>query len=585
MTSRDRHAYALAALSAVEGGAKTSDVETDVVDFKEERGTVGPGGKRSPVDAQHEPAAIALAAEVSCLANSDDGGVLVVGVDDKAAGTDAFVGTYLDLEWLRRRVHALTQPNYNVEIEELLLAGARLYLIDVPPALEEVRSAGKLRTRLNKECVELSGDRARQFLERRRGYDWSAAPSGRFFREITPETLASAREKYQAAKGLAPESDLELCRRMGVLIGDGSQADPELKVAGALLLTTYDPGVEQLVVLAADAEGLPSRSSVRGPAPLLLLFDEAWRLITTEAFPEGHAVVGTVRRLVRAVPDPALREALANAIMHRDYRLPTRPITAHALGGDTFKVRSPGGFVSGVNAARLISAPSVARNPALAEALRALGLAEREGVGVDTMYAQMLRAGHRPPEIYEDGGDVLVSLYGGKPDTALVAFFENLAQRDARLDDVRTAMAVTLLLQETPLRTEKLSEAAQCTQDEALQTLARLEALDVVVRLVNRSRAFRLSDSTKGRFAGRISYRTRRKLEEHQQLITAFLDTAPQISREEAAGLLGVAQNYASRILSDLARDGALTPIANARGAGVRYQLTAPERPARADSS
>jgi ATP-dependent DNA helicase RecG len=573
MTSRERHALALAALDLVKAGSTADEAETDFVDFKEESGTVAPGGTRVPVDPRHEPAASSLANEVACLANSDQGGVLVVGVHDKSRGTAALVGTHLDLEWLRRRIHALTQPNYNVEVEELVYEGTRLYLIDVPPALEEVRAGGKLRTRINKACVELSGDRAREFLERRRGYDWSAGPSGKFLSDVSPAAFASAREKYQAAKGLAPESNLELCRRMGVLVGNGDEPDPELKVAGAVLLTRFEPDVEQLVVLVSDAEGLQSRHSLRGPAPMLLLFDDAWRLITGDAFPERHAVVGTVRRLVRAVPDQAVREALANAIMHRDYRIPSRPITVHALGGDTLKVRSPGGFVTGVNAQRLISAPSVARNPTLAEALRTIGLAEREGIGVDTMYSQMLRAGHKQPEIYEDSGDVVVGLYGGKPDTALVGFFEDVSQRDARLDDVRTAMAVTALLVDTPLRAEALSDAAQCTREEALQTLNRLEDLGVVTRLVNRSRAFSFSDSTKARFSSRLQYRSRRKLEQHLELITAFLDTAPQISREETADLLGVAPNYASKILSGLLRSESLTTVANARGAGVRYRL------------
>lgn len=599
INSHLRRQLAEAALAKVQGGAVAATVETELVDFKEESGTRGAGGIRVPIPPNHEPAAVALAAEVACLANGDNGGVLVVGVDDRGSGPTAFVGAHLDPRWLRRRIHELTQPSYTVQVEPITIAGVGLYLVDVPPALEFIRSGGKLRTRVGTACVELTGDRAASLMDQRRGFDWSAQPSGWRFRQISPSAMLSAKRKYQAARGLVPDSDLELCRRLGVLVVVPDQqvsdthadpADPELTNAGAVLLCASDPDVEQIVALVGPAEGLPSTASVRGPAPMLDRFDEVWHLMTTTAFPPSSSVIGGSRRLIRALPDAALRETIVNAIMHRDYRLPLRSIVVQALGANTAKVRSPGGFVSGVNADRLITSPSVTRNPMLAGAMRSLGLAEREGVGVDTMYAQMLRAGHGSPVIVDDAGDVLVSLRGGAPDVMLVTFFEELAVQDPALDDVRAAMAVTSLLVRTPLRADQLAHQAQCTVDEAHDTLERLETAGVVTRLVNRSRAFQFSPTTRHRFTGRTRYPTRRRSEEHLDLIRAYLDTAPEIGRADAAALLAVAPNTASRILSDLARDGFLEAVANTRGRGVRYRgpiTSAPRgrnRPAPAES-
>lgn len=584
MTTEERQRLAMAAVSAVLAGGRAGDAENDVVDFKEEAGTRDRGGARQAIGPQHEPAARALASEVACLANGERGGVLVVGVDDHQAGPAAIVGAYSDPAWLRLRIHALTQPNYTVQIQPIDVNGVTLLLIDVPPALELIRSGGKLRGRVGTACVELGPDRAADLLDRRRGYDWSAQPSGFRFRQAVPSALRSARRKYEAARGLAPESDLELCRRMGVVVVPGvgavgadphaDPADPELNNAGALLLCASHPDVEQLVVLVAPADGVPSSESVRGPAPLLDLFDEAWLMLTERAFPAKQTVVGQSRRLIRALPDLALREVLVNALMHRDHRLQQRSVLAHALGGDTFRVRSPGGFVPGVRPDRLITSPSVTRNGKLAGALRAIGLAEREGVGVDMIYTAMLRAGYPPPTIVEDGGDVLVTLRGGAPDVGLVSFFEELATLDPALDGVRSAMALTSLLERTPLRAERLAEVAQCTTDEAQDTLTRLERAAVLVRMVNGARAFRLAPATYDRFASRIQYPTRRRLEEHLDVVRAFLDSAPEIGRDDAAALLDVAPQSASRILSELAREGSLEPVSNARGPGVRYRLS-----------
>ena len=575
MSAHLRRNLALAALNAVASGTRACDAETEQVDFKEELGTRDRGGAHQVIPPRHEPAAQALAEEVGCLANSLSGGVLIIGVDDRVGGSDALVGAQSDAAWLKGRIHALTSPHYTVDIEELLDHGARLLLIDVPPALEEIRAGGRLRARIGSSCEELSGDRAREFLERRRGYDWSAEPSGMRLSQATGAGLASARAKYQSAKGVAPASDHELVRRLGVLVGGGAQDDPELTRAGALLLAPLDPGIEQLVILDVPSEGGPSRHSARGPAPLLELFDEAWAQLTGSSFPETVTVVGAGRRLMRAIPDYALREALVNAIMHRDYRLSRSAITVHAINGMTLKVSSPGGFVSGLRADRLITAPSTPRNPALAAAMRALGLAEREGVGIDIMYEQMLRAGHLAPSITEFGGEVVVTLLGGRPDAELLSYFDELAARDQSLDGVRTAMAITALFTATPLRAEGLASIAQCTPVEADQTLAALESAGELRRLVHSGRAYALADPTRERFHSRLRYTPRRSLVQHADLVVAYLDSQPQIGREDAATLLGVVENSASRILAELTRQGVIEPVSNARGPGVRYRLAA----------
>ena len=576
MSAHRRRNLALAALTAVTSGTRAGDAETEQVDFKVELGTRDRGGAHQIISPTHEPAAQALAEEVGCLANSLSGGVLIIGVEDRVGGPAALVGAQSDPAWLKARIHALTSPHYTVDIEEFLELGARLLLIDVPPALEEIRAGGKLRARIGSSCEELSGDRAREFLERRRGYDWSAEPSGVRLSQATRAGLASARAKYQAAKGVAPASDRELVRRLGVLVGGGAEADPELTRTGALLLAPLDPGIEQLVVLDVPSEGRPSRHSVRGPAPLLELFDEAWAQLTGRSFPETVTVVGAGRRLMRAIPDYALREALINAIMHRDYRLSPSAITVHAINGMTLKVSSPGGFVSGLSADRLITAPSTPRNPALAAAMRVLGLAEREGVGIDIMYEQMIRAGHPAPIITERDGEVVVTLRGGRPDAELLVFFDELAARDQSLDGVRTAMAITALFAATPLRAEGLASIAQCTTAEANQTLAALEAAGELRRLVRSGRAYALTEAARERFHSRLQYTPRRALDQHADLVRAYLDSRPQIGREDASALLGVAENSASRILAQLTRHGLIEPVSNPRGAGVRYRLVSP---------
>ncbi|CAB4944078.1 unannotated protein [freshwater metagenome] len=573
--ANSRRQAALDAVEAVRNGSLARDVETEWVDFKEESGTVGRGGLRGAISSRDDKAAMALAGEAACMANSESGGVLVVGVNDKERGPEAFVGTHLDTDWLRERIHALTQPNLSVDvIEAIHVSGQRLYLINVAPALEEVRCGGKLRARYGDDCIELTGDRAREFLERRRNFDWTAQPSGLLLSAAMPDAFAYAHRLYEEQRGRSAGTDLALAKRLGITL-DASD-DPELNRAGALLLCEFEPQVDQIDVMITTAEGAPSSAREREPAPLLLAFERAWALLE-RSFPAQSVIVGAQRRSVRAVPETALREALVNALMHRDYRQPRGLIVALATGAppEALKVRSPGGFPVGVQQDRLLATPSRPRNPALANAVRALGLAETEGVGIDTMYRVMLRDGHPEPDILEDGGDVVCRLTGGRVDPFVRDFFDDLSASDRSLgDDVRVYIAITYLLGDTPLRPGRLAEIAQSSEDEAFELLERLSRQDVVERLVNRSRSFRLTDGATDRLRSRITYPVRQTIDEHWELVRAYLDVHPQIGRDDAAELLRLTPERASNILSQLYNQfGRIAPVANARGRGVRYQL------------
>ncbi len=578
MSALFRRQLAQDAIDAILAGANARALEREMLDFKEEAGTVGRDGVRQPIDTHDETAARALAGEVACFKNSDRGGMLVVGINDKAAGSDAFAGSYLDVNWLRGRIHALTTPHVSIETPEVLhFEGRRIYLIDVAPALEEVRVGGKLRARFGDQCVELTGDRAREFLERRRNYDWSARPSDFRLSDADDAALESARAHYEESKGSSPGTDLALARRLGLTADDSE--DPQLNNAGALLLCHFEPSVNQLDVLITVAEGVASEQRHRAPAPLLTAFDGAWKLLL-DVFPSRQQVIGVQRRSVRPIPERALREAVINGLMHRDYEQARGQVLAIVTGrpASALKVRSPGGFPFGVRQERLLATRSQPRNPVLANALHVLGLAESEGVGIATMVRVMLRDGHAEPDIREDGGDVICRITGGLIDASVREFFDDINTRDRELGAmVRTYIAITGLLSHTPLRPERLAAIGQCSENEAFELLVRLANVGVLRRMVNGSRSFLLTDDAAEKLRSRINYRRPKTIDEHWQLIRAYLDVDDVIGRDEAAKLLGVKPERASTILSELYNEhNRLKPVGKPRGRGVRYEFVGP---------
>ena len=149
-----------------------------------------------------------------------------------------------------------------------------------------------------------------------------------------------------------------------------------------------------------------------------------------------HTARGFAHGRMRAIPPGTLREAIVNGVVHRDWLSPLPTTIEHV--GDTLTVTSPGGFVGGVTPDNIITHPAVPRYRSLAEAMAKLGLAEREGIGVDRMVRDMLAMGRPAPAISEIGGPcVRVALLGGPPDAAVVDLVATLAPaRAASVDSL-----------------------------------------------------------------------------------------------------------------------------------------------------
>lgn len=108
------------------------------------------------------------------------------------------------------------------------------------------------------------------------------------------------------------------------------------------------------------------------------------------------------------LPYLAIREAIANAVAHRDYRIPSHIDVA--IFDDRVEVWSPGGLPLGVKLEDILKKHiSALRNPAIAELLYMIGYIERWGTGIDKMNRLMKKYGLVLPEYEEVGGHFVVT--------------------------------------------------------------------------------------------------------------------------------------------------------------------------------
>lgn len=119
---------------------------------------------------------------------------------------------------------------------------------------------------------------------------------------------------------------------------------------------------------------------------------------------------GTGRRADRSdYPLVAVREALLNALVHRDYSIHTEGMPIQLLlFEDCFEVRSPGGLYGRLRIDQPEKVQPDTRNPVLAVTMELLGETENRYSGIPTMRRELEKAGMPEPEFREERGTFVV---------------------------------------------------------------------------------------------------------------------------------------------------------------------------------
>ena len=575
------------ALKHFTDGQIPSQIETTQVDFKEEPGrrkglSIIPGERTS------KEAASYLAREMACMANTPGGGALIVGIADDGAR----IGTELDAEWLRHRIYELTERKLTVDVREAVLGECRILVLTAHEAVEPIRYEGRIKWRVNANCVEVDATTWHTRRLHGSGFDWSEQPSGHTLEDVSLLAAEVAR-RYLRQRGSQTDTELaeapvaDLMRRLNLADSSG-----RLTNAGSLLfVATPHPGIDYI---RRDTPFGDSRNRIRSTGPLVEQIHEV-EMACQAANRTFHVAHGFAYGQPQAIPSRALREAIVNGSVHRDW-LSAQPTTVeHA--GDTMTVTSPGGFVGGIDPSNIISHPAVPRYRSLAEAAAALGIAERQGIGVARMTRDMLAIGRPRPAINEITGPyVRVTLLGGEADKEMILFVADIIP-----ENLATGVEPHLLIDALCLRgwidAESAAPLLQRTKAEAAEAIFRLktakltdeqdaycdrpeESMPGVIAKVagvpaNYPAAYRLSDEARERLAHLCPYLS--KPEGQNALICDWAAWRGRVSSTEVADLTGLSVLTSGRRLSALAGDGLIKPAQTARtGRGFHYVPVSP---------
>jgi len=553
-------------LRAVLDGATAGSLETETLDFKRDPHTVtGRNAPRNPQARLVEE----LVDAVVCFANSH-GGRIVLGVDDKTRGKEAFSGTKADPSMLRGRIYGNTRPQLTVPIEEVEFGGARLLVITVPEGLDLVTdSKGKATRRSETACNPLTEDARRALAHERRNPDFTARTSERSWRDVSSAAMSKARELLEQLvdlrRQMADLDDRGLLRALNVL-----DRDDRLLVAGEILFCS--PEQDVLDFLARSSAGAePSVRRMR--EPLVVLLPRALDLIRAAVDPEVAHVALTGGQEI-ALPDfspIAIDEAVTNALVHRDYSLPERVVIDHSP--TALRVWSPGGLPFGVTEDRLLSTVSTPRNVALMSAMQQLGLAERASRGIDRMFREQVRVGQQLPGIRADEFSVEVYFTSGAPNRAFAGYVATLPR--ATRENVDAMLALLQLCQRSVLT---LADGARLLQLSESEARDRLDALasgpDAIIERDGDSRRgvrWRLRSSVAAALGTAVQHRTR--ADSARPRVEAHLKEYGWITNKTIRNMFDLDIQQATQILNELRAANVVVkdPDGPQRGPSIRW--------------
>lgn len=244
------------------------------------------------------------------------------------------------------------------------------------------------------------------------------------FASLNQETLKTYLEKIREGKPkLSRLPDEEICELMSIT------RNGEVTLSAVLLFSPYPQAYfPQLCITAVVVPGkelgetgilgerfLDNRR-IEGTLPEML--DGAIQFVRKNMKIKTIIDPDTGKRTDHTdYPVEAVREAVLNALVHRDYSIHTEGMPIQVvMYEDRLEIRNPGGIYGRLRVDQLGKVQPDTRNPVLASALEILGVTENRYSGIPTMRRALAGAGLPEPVFQDTRGSFLVEFYKMRED-------------------------------------------------------------------------------------------------------------------------------------------------------------------------
>lgn len=380
------------------------------------------------------PDANSLAETMVAFANAD-GGTILIGLNGQGQVVDYTIDEAVQGHLVRALV--MCRPPVVTDWEQCELPGGTVVALKIARSPElHALADGRVLIRVGVENRPMGGEAIRHLAATKSSGDFESEPvEGATLVDLDKTVLDEymrlrAERGHRSLTGTLQDHLVD----MGAMTEDGTPT-----VAGLLLFgkhpQTFLPqsGLIFVKFLGKEARGRDGlagygrRVEIEGPAARMI--ERAWQVVNEEMRVEA-VVNGLRREEVPEYPRFAVREALVNAVCHRDYRLSGRRVEIR-MYEDRLEVISPGGLPGYITLDNIVE-EHFSRNPRLVAGLFQWGYIEELGLGIDRMIEEMLQFGHAAPNFEAKPYSFTVRLHNTLERTPVKNWPSNMNERQMR---------------------------------------------------------------------------------------------------------------------------------------------------------
>ncbi|MBU2068256.1 MAG: ATP-binding protein [Patescibacteria group bacterium] len=391
--------------------------ETNSVEFKDARGGLPKSTWKS----------------ISAFSHKPGGGIIVFGiVEDKDKREIEIIGTDI-LDNLQEKIGDLVnnemsfviRPTYNIlEIKEKTLLA--VFVPECPDQFKPCyyKPAGMPNgayIRDGNTDRKMTDDEMRDLIDNSKKFkfDITSAEEVSFddlSKEKVLELLIKSGKRTQRQSSLK-EIDFELLKNLGIADDFSGLQKPTL--AGFLIFAKEKPQNKQqfsrYIIRCVKYQGSSVATDIIDNMDIDGTLDiqiDNMRKFILRNIRKSAEIVGTKRIERYEYPEKAIREIVANAIIHRDYKI-TGTYTQVNMFEDRIEVFNPGCLPPGVTIENIKDA-QVSRNEIIAARLKEFDYLEEYGRGIDIVFNEMKSWSLLPPIFKNTSNSFKVILMGKK---------------------------------------------------------------------------------------------------------------------------------------------------------------------------
>lgn len=524
-----------------------------------------------------------LVEAIAAMANTK-GGELYLGIEDDGRAT-GLSKQHRDEIGVVALIANSTVPSVATRAEIISENGHEVLKISVPMSKAIIStSTGKiLRRRLKldgtPEVVPLYAYEINSRLSELSLLDISAQPlAGATEDDIAPEQLDRLKKIIKTnpggEKGLLQLADDELELALRLAVREGEILRPTFT---GLLLLGKEEALQKFLPTARACfqvlQGTRVKMNAAFSKPLLETLEilenyiRPWNL-------ENEIENGLFRIPIPEFDHGAIREGLVNAFCHRDYSL--LGAVRVAIDDEGMSITSPGGFIDGVSIQNLLTVEPHGRNPALADALKRIGLAEKTGRGIDRIFEGSIIYG-RPWPDYSETTARYVRLYfrRAKADAAFTKMITDALKDQNRSLSIYALMILSCLREERRLGVEEImarTHLQEAKLETSLEMLAERGLIEAYGQGRNKEyilgKEYYVNNDEQSAHARRAGIDKSRCREMIRKLAAA---NGGSFTKKDVRELLKIGTNEAYNLLRELVTDGVIELAQSGRYA--KYKL------------